>query len=94
MGSMVVWILWSGLLDSWDWLLYSAVGRAMSLLPCCLGSPIRQECALNLLVSEAAGFALQTGRAMVNRAVGCATRLPCTLVTFLVGQAEAVLSSR
>lgn len=39
MGSMVVWILWSGLLDSWDWLLYSAVGRAMSLLPSCLGSP-------------------------------------------------------
>ena len=33
-GSMVAWILWSGLLDGQDWALYSVVDGAMNDLPC------------------------------------------------------------
>lgn len=34
MGSAVAWVLWSGLLDGWDWVLHSVVGRSMNKLPC------------------------------------------------------------
>ena len=34
MGSAVAWVLWAGLLDGWDWVLHSVVGRSMNKLPC------------------------------------------------------------
>lgn len=85
------------LLDSWDWILYSALGGAMKLasLPwwcsrmghkaCtahCLGTWIRQECALKV---QATSLALQTGKvtgcalcstATVNGAVGWVMQFP------------------
>ena len=29
-GAALSWILWSGLLDGWDWVLYSVVDGAMN----------------------------------------------------------------
>lgn len=34
MGSAVARVLWSGLLDGWDWVLHSVEGRSMNKLPC------------------------------------------------------------
>lgn len=54
MGFVVAWILWSGLIDDHNWVLYSVVDRAVNYLPCLDRAQgriwIRPECALNPLV--------------------------------------------
>lgn len=33
MGSIVAWILWTGLLDAWDWVFYLVINGARKELP-------------------------------------------------------------
>ena len=42
MGPKIAWILLSGLLDAWNWVLYSTLDGAMNYLPC-LGKVTGQD---------------------------------------------------
>ena len=74
MGSAVAWVLWSGLLDHWAWVLYLAVGICPALVGQQNGIQglhgLFQDLNLGRVYTEfplqtgATGFALQMGKAM------------------------------
>lgn len=88
---MVVWILWSSLLDGQDWVPYSVADGAMNEFPCpglygslfgdwnqarvCTEFPGQVRPPSALQMGKAVGCALSSG-ATVSRAFGWALQLP------------------
>lgn len=87
MGSAVAWIFWYGLLDGWDWVLFSVVNGIQGLYSSLFGNLNQARVCIKLpnQVRLLTGFALHMGKArgcalcssaIMSKAVGWATLLP------------------